>query len=66
MGADITAPNTVVYWLIVLVVIGALEFNGAFNAAGKPTQKYLTSVSGVIAAGLILTLVLYLIADRVL
>ena len=45
------------YWIIGLVVIGAIEVN-ALIGPGASTQKPLTTVSGTIHAGLGLTLVL--------
>jgi hypothetical protein len=52
--------NDVIYWLIVLVVIVAFEWN-ALSGTGQGRQKFLSTVSGTIHAGLGLTLVLYLI-----
>ena len=51
--------NDAVYWLIALVLIAAVEIQ-AFIGPGLATQKPLTSVSGTIHGGLILTLLLYL------
>jgi uncharacterized membrane protein len=52
--------NDGIYWVIVLAIALALEVN-CLVGTGQARQKYLTSVSGVIHAGLILTVVLYLI-----
>jgi len=52
--------NDGIYWVIVLAIIGLLEVN-CLVGTGQGRQKYLTSVSGVIHGGLILTLVLYLV-----
>ena len=65
-GANAAEPNVTVYWIIVLVVVSLVEFFGACNGAGKPVQKPLTSVGGVISSGVILTGVLYLTASSVL
>ncbi len=65
-GADPADPQLMSYWAVVLVVIALVEITGACMGAGKPVQKHLTSVSGVITSGFVLTLVLYLIADNVL
>jgi uncharacterized membrane protein len=51
--------NDVIYWLLFLVVVGALELNPLMGTA-PGRQKYLTTVSGTIHVGLGLTLVLYL------
>jgi uncharacterized membrane protein len=51
--------NDVIYWILVLVVVAALELNALMGAA-PGRQKYLTTVSGTIHVGLGLTLVLYL------
>ena len=52
--------NDVIYWILVLVVVGALELNALMGTA-PGRQKYLTTVSGTIHVGLAATLVLYLI-----
>ena len=65
-GADLVDPQLTTFWVITLIIIGFVEITGSFMGAGKPVQKHLTSVSGVITAGFVLTLVLYLVADFVL
>ena len=45
--------------LFALVIIGAVEYNGLIGP-GRPSQKMLTTVSGTIHGGLILTAVLYI------
>ncbi len=55
--------DVMLYWILVLVVVSLVEITGACNGAGKATQKHLTTVRGVITAGFVLTLVLYLLAD---
>ena len=52
--------NDAIYWLIALALIVLLEVN-ALAGTGQPRQKYLTTVSGTIHAGLGLALVLYLV-----
>jgi uncharacterized membrane protein len=58
--------DVMLYWILVLVVVSLVEITGACNGAGKATQKHLTTVRGVITAGFVLTLVLYLLADMAL
>jgi uncharacterized membrane protein len=55
--ADDAAPNLMLYWILAGVVIMITEITGAFCGAGKPFQKHLTSVRGVITAGFVLTAV---------
>ena len=52
--------NDVVYWVIALALIVAFEVN-ALMGTGQARQKYLTTVSGTIHAGLGLALLLYVI-----
>jgi uncharacterized membrane protein len=52
--------NDLIYWVIALALIVAFEVN-ALSGTGQPRQKYLSTVSGTIHAGLALTLVLYLV-----
>lgn len=52
--------NDVIYWILVLAVVAALELNALMGTA-PGRQKYLTTVSGTIHVGLAATLVLYLI-----
>ncbi len=52
--------NDVVYWIIVLAIMLALELN-CLVGTGQGRQKYLGSVSGTIHMGLGVTLVLYLV-----
>jgi uncharacterized membrane protein len=52
--------NDGLYWLVALVIILAVELNAVVGAA-PGRQKYLTTVSGTIHTGLIVTLVLYLV-----
>ncbi len=52
-------PNVMNYWLIMAIVIAIVEFTGALSGAGKPFQKHLTSVSGVITAGFVLSAVVW-------
>ena len=65
-GTDAENPNLMMYWIIALVVIFIVEITGAFSGAGKPFQKHLTSVNGVITAGFVLALALYLNAKYVI
>ena len=55
-----TGTNDVLYWIIVGVVMAAVEINGLIGP-GAPAQKPLTTVKGSIHMGLGLTLVLFLI-----
>jgi uncharacterized membrane protein len=52
------------YWVVALLVMGALEAN-ALIGPGAQTQKMLTTVSGTIHGGLIVSIVFYL-AESVL
>jgi uncharacterized membrane protein len=52
--------NDFIYWILVLAVIGAFEFN-ALVGTGLPRQKMLGTVKGTIHAGLGLALLLYVI-----
>ena len=65
-GSDPAEPKLTMYWIVTLVIIGLVEFNGAYMGTGKPVQKHLTSVSGVITSGFVLTAVLYAVATYVL
>ncbi len=53
------------YWIVTVVVILLIEANGLIGP-GKPTQKALTSVSGTITAGFVVTAILFLIATKLL
>ncbi len=55
-----TGENDLTYWLIAGVLILLVEIN-ALIGPGLATQKPLATVSGTIHAGLVLTLVLYLV-----
>lgn len=55
-----TAGNLLPYWLVVLAIIFFAEIQ-ALIGPGATTQKPLTSVSGTIHAGLVLTLILFLV-----
>ena len=52
--------NDGLYWILFLVVAAALEWN-ALSGTGQGRQKFLSTVSGTIHAGLGLTLLLYAI-----
>jgi hypothetical protein len=52
-----SGTNDTVYWAIFAVVVGLLEFN-AIGGTAPARQKYLTTVSGVIHAGVLLTIAL--------
>jgi hypothetical protein len=53
--------NDLIYWILALAVMAAAELNALVGvSAGR--QKYLTTVSGTIHAGLGLTVVLYLLS----
>jgi uncharacterized membrane protein len=52
--------NDAIYWVIALVIILAMEAN-ALVGTGQARQKFLSTVSGTIHAGLGLAVLLYLI-----
>jgi len=56
----LNGTNDWLYWLLFLIVVGALEANALVGTA-PGRQKYMTTVSGTIHVGLAATLVLYLI-----
>lgn len=53
------------YWLVMGAIILLMEINGLMKP-GTPTQKMLTSVSGVIHAGIVLTIVSFVVAYTML
>jgi len=60
----LNGTNDALYWLIVLALIVAVELNALMGVA-PGRQKYLSTVSGTIHAGLGLTVVLYLVGALV-
>ena len=54
-AGDGETMNLMTYWIAMAIIIGVVEFTGAFSGAGKPFQKHLTSVNGVITAAFLLT-----------
>ncbi len=60
----LAGTNDVVYWAIVLVLVGLLEAN-MLVGTGQQRQKFLGTVSGTIHGGVILTIVLYLVGGIV-
>ncbi len=67
MGAAMHYPGLVgpsashgIFWLLVLIVLGAIEYNALVGTQG-PTKKPLDTVSGALWSGFILTAVFYLI-----
>jgi uncharacterized membrane protein len=54
------AGNHGVFWILSLIVIGAVEYNALAGTQG-PTKKPLDSVSGALWAGFILTAVFYVL-----
>ncbi len=66
MGAATNLPaepdNLMVYWIVSLVIILAIEING-LSAPGKPTQKPLTTVSGTIHFGILVSVLLYVLLE---
>ncbi len=64
-GLDMGGGNLAAYWVVALVVIGAVEVNGLIGP-GAGSQKPLTTVSGTIHMGLGLTVVLYLLQSVLL
>jgi uncharacterized membrane protein len=61
MGGGALAP----YWLLALVVMGAVEVNGLIGP-GASSKKSLTTVSGTIHMGIWVTVVLYLLQSVLL
>jgi len=59
-------PNLMMYWILTLVVAGIVEITGAFSGAGKPFQKHLASVKGVITAGFVLTAITVVLMKTVI
>jgi len=53
--------NLTLYWVLTLVIVGALEFN-ALVGTGQARQKPLSTVSGTIHMGLALTFVMFALA----
>ena len=64
-GLDMGGGSLGLYWLLALVVMGAVEINGLIGP-GASSQKPLTTVSGTIHMGLWITLVLYLLQSVLL
>lgn len=64
--ANTLEGNLTIYWIVTLIVIFAVELNGAMVKPGSPSQKMLTSVKGTITGGLVLTVVLFLVVDLIL
>jgi uncharacterized membrane protein len=58
-------PSFGLYWLLALIAIALVEIN-ALIGPGLATQKPLSTVSGTIHAGLVLTLALFLFASILL
>jgi uncharacterized membrane protein len=52
-----SGTNDAVYWVLFAIIVGAIELNG-IGPAAPARQKYLTTVSGVIHGGVVLTIVL--------
>ncbi len=61
-----TGGADVLYWIVALIIMAAVEYNGAFLKPGSPSQKMLTSVSGTIHGGLGLTVLLYVVGVVIL
>ena len=59
LGWYLNGTRDVLYWIIALVIIFAVELNAVVGTGSR--QRYLASVSGTIHVGLGLTLVLYLV-----
>jgi uncharacterized membrane protein len=53
-----TGENDAIYWVVFALLVLLLEFN-AVGPAAPGRQKYLTTVSGVVHVGLVLTALLY-------
>ncbi len=53
------------YWLVMGAIILLIEINGLIKP-GSPTQKMLTSVSGVIHGGILVSIVTYVVAYTML
>ncbi len=67
LGQDLAKGDghLAIYWILALVVIGAVEVN-ALLGPGLSTQKPLATVRGTIHAGLALTIVLYVLGSILL
>lgn len=63
VGAEPGAAGLTIFWILSLGIIAAVELNGLAGDAKGGTKKPLTSVSGTIWAGFILTGVLWLIFE---
>jgi len=64
-GLDMGGGLLGVYWLLALATMAAVEWN-ALTGPGAKTQKMLTTVSGTLHAGFVLTIVLYLLQSVLL
>ncbi len=64
-GLMMGEANLTIYWVLALIVIGAVEAN-ALLGPGLSTQKPLATVRGTIHAGFALTIVLYLLQSILL
>jgi uncharacterized membrane protein len=58
--------GVLLYWIVVLVILAALEWNALTGKPGTATTKPFATVSGTIHAGLGATLVLYVVASALL
>ncbi len=59
----LSGTNDLVYWVVALVIMAAIELNGTLIGPGAKTQKPLTTVSGTIHLGLALWLVLLVVGS---
>ena len=65
MGAASHLPlplprNGLVFWLVALIILAAIELNALIGTPGKGASKPLATVSGTLWAGFILSVVYYL------
>ena len=64
-GLDAGGGSLSLYWIIALVLIGAVEVNGLIGP-GASSQKPLTTVKGTIHMGLALSVVLFVLQSVLL
>ncbi len=58
-GGFLDGENDLAYWVVFALIVLGLELNAVAGPAAPARQKYLTTVSGVIHLGLVITVVLF-------